>query len=188
MRISSKQAGTTMIEALITIVITAFGLLGVAAVQARMHVAEMEAYQRAQATILLRYITDRINANRRNASSYVTAEVGANKGQQDCTALAGADRDLCEWSNLLAGAGETLNGQRVGTLIGARGCVVATDPVARRYTVSIVWQGFAPTTAPTATTCGVGAYTDERLRRAMVAPITIACLQNDLNTGACVTP
>ena len=69
----SAERGVTMMEVLITIVISAFGLLGVAALQARMQVSEMEASQRAQATVLLRHITDRINANRKNAMSYVTA-------------------------------------------------------------------------------------------------------------------
>ena len=179
--------GNTMIEVLITMVITSFGLLGVAGVQARMHVAEMEAYQRAHATILMRYMTDRINANRKNAVDYVTAEpMGVDKGIQDCAGKTGAALDLCEWNNLLAGAGETLAGQRVGTLSGARGCVVATDPANRRYTVALVWQGLTPTAAPTSTVCGAGAYTDDRTRRAMVAPITMACLQNDINTGLCV--
>ena len=179
--------GNTMIEVLITIVITGFGLLGVAGVQARMHLAEMEAYQRTQATILLRYMTDRVNANRKNAATYVTADpVGVDKGIQDCAGRTGADLDLCEWSNLLAGAGETLAGRRVGTLIGARGCVFATDSANRRYTVALVWQGLTPTAAPGSTTCGAGSYTDDNARRALVAPITIACLQNDINTGLCV--
>ena len=185
----AANRGMTMLEVLVTIVITAFGLLGVAAVQARMHLAEMEAYQRAQATILLRYVTDRINANRRNASAYVTTDaVGVDKGLQDCSALTGAGRDVCEWSNMLAGAGETLNGERVGALIGARGCIAVIDPAAKRYMVSLVWQGLNPTAAPTATQCGSGSYTDDRKRRALVAPITIACLQNDINTGVCITP
>jgi len=183
----SRFRGNTMIEVLITIVITSFGLLGVAGVQARMHLAEMEAYQRAQATILLRYMTDRINANRKNAPAYVTAApVGTDIGVQDCTGLTGAALDLCEWGNLLAGAGETLAGQRVGTLTGARGCIFATDPANRRYTVALVWQGLNPTTAPGSTTCGAGLYPDDKARRAMVAPVTFACLQNDINTGACL--
>ena len=184
-----RQGGNTMIEVLITILVTSFGLLGIAQLQARMHIAEMEAYQRAQATILLRYITDRINANRKNAPAYVTAEpVGVDRGSQDCSALTGAGLDLCEWSNLLAGGGEVLAGRRVGTMIGARGCVFSTDPTTRRYTVALTWQGLTPTTGSNSTTCGLGSYPDDRARRALVAPITIACLQNDLNTGLCITP
>jgi len=183
-----RQSGVTMLEVLITIVIVAFGLLGVAGLQARMHVAETEAYQRAQATVLLRYMTDRINANRKDSMSYVTAgPLGA--ALQDCSGLSGAALDLCEWNNLLAGASETKGGQSVGGMIAARGCVfntVATMP--RQFTVAVVWQGLSPTVAPTATTCGSGTYTDDKTRRAVIAPITIGCLQNDPNTGLCVTP
>ena len=184
------RRGFAMIEVLITIVISAFGLLAIAGLQARMHLAEMEAYQRAQATVLLTYISERINANRRNAMSYVTvAPAGAPNGVQDCANLSGASLDLCEWGNLLAGASETYSGQRMGAVIGARGCIVNTAPaMPRRFTVAIVWQGLTPTVAPESTDCGAGAYGDERRRRAMVAPLVIACLQNDITTGVCVTP
>jgi len=140
--------------------------------------------------VLLRYITDRINANRKNAMSYVTASpVGVDIGLQSCTNLAGAALDLCEWGNLLTGSAETLGTERVGAMIGARGCVFNTDPaMPRRFTVAIAWQGLTPTLAPGATTCGANAYADERARRTMVAPIVVGCLQNDVNTGLCVTP
>lgn len=179
-----------MIEVLVTIVICAFGLLGIAALQARMYLAEMEAYQRAQATILVRYLTDRINANRKNAMGYVTAQpLGTDQGLQDCANLTGASLDLCEWSNLLAGASESHAGQRSGAMIGARGCVLNTEPVMpRKFTIAVVWQGLTPTAAPGSTACGSGSYGDARMRRAIVAPITLACLQNDVNTGLCVTP
>ncbi|MDB5928006.1 MAG: type pilus modification protein PilV [Betaproteobacteria bacterium] len=183
-----RQSGMTMLEVLITIVIVAFGLLGVAGLQARMHVAETEAYQRAQATMLLRYMTDRINANRKNGMSYVTASA-LGGALQDCSGLSGGALDLCEWNNLLAGASETKGGQSVGGMIAARGCVfntVASMP--RQFTVAVVWQGLSPTVASSATTCGSGTYADDKTRRAMVAPITIGCLQNDPNTGLCVTP
>lgn len=184
---NTRQRGATMIEVLITIVVTLLGLLGIAGVQARMQVAEMEASQRAQATILLRHMTDRINANRKNAVAYVTADpVGIDKGQQDCSQLTGASLDLCEWSNLLAGASETLGAQRVGSMIAARGCVFNTDLSNRKFTVALTWQGLTPTVASSSTNCGLGAYADDRMRRAIVAPITMGCLQNDLNTGLCV--
>ena len=187
---AGRQRGITMIEALVTIVITAVGLLALAGLQTRMHRAEMEAYQRAQATVLLTYISDRINANRKNSMSYVTAApVGASNGIQDCAALTGANLDLCEWNNLLAGAAETRGGVSVGAMIGARGCVVNTDAaMPRKFTIAVVWQGLTTTVAPASTNCGSGDYTDDRARRALVAPIVIGCLQNDIDTGVCVTP
>ena len=182
------EAGMTMIEVLITIVISAFGLLGIAALQARMQVAEMEASQRAQATVLLKHMTDRINANRKNALSYVTTTaLGTGNGVQDCSGQSGAALDLCEWNNLLAGVAETNAGARMGAMIGARGCIENIDAaLPRKFVVSVVWQGLTPTAAPGGTTCGSGQYGDEKKRRAIIAPIVVACLQNDVNTGACL--
>ena len=98
--------------------------------------------------------------------------------------------DVCQWNNTLFGAAETTaGGTNIGAMIGARGCVtnsVATMP--REFTVAVVWQGIAPTAAPTTTTCGQNAYGNEATRRAMVMHVMIACLQNDPTTGVCITP
>lgn len=181
-----------MIEVLVTIVILSIGLLGVAGLQARMQIAEIEAYQRAQAILVLQDMVSRISANGKNAASYVTASpLGTDNAVQNCTGLTGANLDLCEWNNMLLGASETSGGQEVGAMIGARGCIsnpVTTMP--REIQVAVVWQGLIPTAAPQSTTCGSGLYGDETAakRRAMVATLVIGCLQNDPTTGVCVTP
>ncbi|MGA0023069.1 MAG: type IV pilus modification protein PilV [Burkholderiales bacterium] len=182
--------GFTMIEVLVTIIILTIGLLGLAGLQARLQVAEIEAYQRAQAILVLQDMVARINANRKNVTAYVTASpLGEGNAVQSCAGKTGADLDLCEWGNMLLGATETSGTQSVGAMIGARGCVsnpVATMP--RQMNVAVVWQGLTPTAAPTNTTCGSGLYGNEATRRALVATIVIGCLQNDLTTGVCVTP
>jgi type IV pilus assembly protein PilV len=184
---SHRQSGTTMIEVLVSIIIVVIGLLGLAGLQARINLAEMEAFQRAQAIVLLEDMVDRLNANHRNPMSYVTAApMGAGQAVQVCSAMTGATRDLCEWSNALLGAGESSGGLQVGAMIGARGCVtntVATRP--RQFLVSVVWQGNNPTTAPAATACGSGDYGNEALRRAVVTTVIIACQQNNPLTGVC---
>jgi hypothetical protein len=76
-------------------------------------------------------------------------------------------------------------------MIGARGCITnptVTAVLPRDFLVAVVWQGVTPTLAPASTTCGQGAYGDEATRRAVVARVTIGCLQNDAATGLCVTP
>jgi type IV pilus assembly protein PilV len=186
----SSAAGFTMLEVLITIVIVALGLLGVAGLQARMQVAEVESYQRAQAIVLLDDVVARINANRKNSMSYVTSTaLGTDTGATDCTGLTGAALDLCAWNNALLGATETSGGESRGAMIGARGCItntVATMP--REFVVAVAWQGLAPTVTPTISTCGQGSYGNDATRRVLVARIKIGCLQNDPTTGACVTP
>ena len=78
----------------------------------------------------------------------------------------------------------------VGAMIGARGCI--TNPVTtmpRQVIVAVVWQGMRPTVAPGGTTCGQNQYgAGDKQRRAMIASITIGCLQDDPTTGTCVTP
>jgi len=187
----SRMSGVTMIEVLITIVILTIGLLGVAGLQARMQLAEVESYHRSHAIVLLQDIVARVAANRRNAMNYVTGTpLGTGNALQNCIGLTGSALDLCQWNNALLGAAETSSGgQQVGAMIGARGCisnVSATMP--REFTVAVAWQGVTPTVAPTATTCGQGLYGDEQTRRALVARIKIGCLQNDPTTGLCVTP
>lgn len=187
----SRTRGVTMIEVLITIVILTIGLLGVAGLQARMQLAEVESYHRSHAIVLVQDIIDRIAANRRNAMNYVTGgPLGTGNATQNCLGLTGANLDLCQWNNALLGASETSSGgQQVGGMIGARGCITnVSAAMPREFTVAVVWQGVTPTVAPTSTACGQGLYGDEQTRRAMVARIKIGCLQNDPTTGVCVTP
>ena len=153
-----RQGGFSLIEVLVTIAILMIGLLGLAALQTNATVAEMEAYQRSQALVLVQDMVDRIAANKNNASSYlVTAAGGAT---QDCTALTGAALDVWEWNNKLAGAAEvTAGGTKVGAMIGARGCVTQPTAGARVYVVAVAWQGMRQVSFSTpGYTCGVGLY------------------------------
>ena len=178
-----------MLEVLITIVIVALGLLGIAGLQSRMQLAELEAYQRTQAIVILQEMVDRINANRKNAASYVTGSPrGTGNAVADCSSLTGANFDLCQWNTALLGAAETDPGStNIGAMIGACGCI--TNPVAtmpREVVVAVVWQGITPTAAPTTTNCGSGSYGNDATRRAMVTRIMIGCLQNAAG-GQCCT-
>jgi len=188
---AARERGVTLIEVLVTIAILSFGLLGVAALQVRMQLAQAESYHRSHAVLLLQDMVDRINANRNDALSYVTAAaLGAGNPVQDCSGLAGAALGHCQWNNELLGAAEsTASGEQAGGMIDARGCiasVVGTMP--REFAVAVTWQGLAPTVAPASTHCGQGLYGNELMRRALVARVTIGCLQNDPATGLCVTP
>ena len=154
-RIPSR--GASLIEVLVTIVILATGLFGLAGLQGRLQLSEMEAYQRAQAMILLSDMAHRITVNRNLASTYVTA-VPLGTGMTCPTANDNLrDNDAREWCMALQGAGELIGTSRVGAMIGGRGCIqtVGTD----EYMVTIAWQGMAPISAPPATnTCGKNLY------------------------------
>ena len=156
--------GATLVEVLITLVIIAFGLLGMAGLHVRMQISEMEAYQRSQALMLLNEMATRIATNRANAAAYVSGASSALGSGADCTSLSGtsrAQRDLANWCTELQGAGETtvVGGatMRQGVMIGARGCVQLSSD--GDYLVTVVWQGFTPIAAPPASlTCGANQY------------------------------
>lgn len=194
-----NQRGVTMLEVLVALLILTIGLLGVAGLQARMQTAQIEAFQRAQAIVLMQDMVDRINANRRNATSYATGSVVLGTASTLNCSSPGTNvvlKDKCEWSGALTGAAETKTTggvtNKLGAMNEARGCIevpVATMP--REVVVSVVWAGIVPTVVPGATTCGQGdpAYgSDGKLRRAMIARIKVGCLQNDPTTGVCITP
>lgn len=155
------QRGSTMLEVLITMVILAVGLLGLAGLQSRLQVSEMEAYQRAQALILLNDMANRITTNRNAAATYVTSAVGAGMTCPTSTATQKA-RDAMEWCNALQGAAETTGagnvaGVMVGAMIGGRGCVESIG--ANKYMITVAWQGAVALSAPPAeVSCGANLY------------------------------
>lgn len=174
-----RDGGFSLIEVLVTILILMVGLLGLAGLQGRALTAQMESYQRSQALILLKDMADRINANRKNAASYVTAGLGT--GAVCPAVVAGniASVDLNEWCEALLGAAETQGGNQVGAMIGARGCVYEITPLAAgvmgEYLIAVAWQGLNSTAVP-AVDCGEGAYGNEAKRRVVTLPISIASL------------
>ena len=179
------QSGTTMVEVLVTMIILALGLLGLAGLQSRLQLSEMEAYQRAQAIILLNDMASRIATNRGAASTYVTgsdAPVGA--GMTCPTATASIkDVDIGEWCNALQGAAETSGESLMGAMVGGRGCV--EDLGDNEYLVSVAWQGLTPLSPPSDDfACGQGSYdggadstcTGDRCRRIVTTIVRIATL------------
>lgn len=173
---AARHHGFSMIEVLITIAILMVGLLGLAGLQSRVAAAEFEAYQRAQALVLIQEFVDRMAANKASAAAYVRSDIGAAGTELSCVGITNtADRDLCELNNALVGAAEKGSGGsvNVGAMIGARACV--TSPAANSYVITIAWQGLTPTKAPLET-CGALSYGDDKLRRTVSMPFRVATL------------
>jgi type IV pilus assembly protein PilV len=149
-----------MIEVLVTIVIVAFGLLGLAGLQGRLQSSEMESFQRSQALLLLNDMANRIATNRSNASEYavgatLTDPLGAGMTCPTTTATI-VEADLKEWCDALQGAGEeAASGNKVGAMIGGRGCV--EDLGSGEYLITVAWQGLTPISAPPVA-CGKDSY------------------------------
>lgn len=186
----STARGFTLLEVLIALVLVSIALLGLAGLQARAQHAELEAYQRSQALLLINDITSRINLNRQARRCYVTEDAQNNAyslgvgtdnfpncvgfGNNETRTL--ADADMQAWDDLLDGASESQSGQEIGALVGARGCI-DFDPANNTITVTVAWQGEVPTTAPPAdVTCGEDQYGDEKLRRTLTETIAFADL------------
>jgi type IV pilus assembly protein PilV len=190
----SNERGFSMIEVLVSIVIVAVGLLGMAGLSARTTTAEYEAYQRAQALILLSDMVDKINANRKAAGCYAITDPSSGSPAMGtgstltpaCNAYGTAAEqlravaDLTEWNAKLLGAAEAQSGNSVGAMTGARGCV-SLDPVTNTYQVAVAWQGVAATIAPTSIDstwlCGTGLYGSENQRRIVSITLSIANLR-----------
>ena len=175
--------GVSLVEVLITMVVLAFGLLGLAAFQAKAHVGTIESYQRAQAAVLLQDMQARLSANSANAAGYVTPAplgTGSTLGTDCAAAAVGKARDLCEWNLALKGAAEQRGTTNAGAMQGARGCIalarasneapgVCTPAV---YLVTVAWQGMHATRAP-AQACGKDQYGTDTHRRAVSARVAI---------------
>jgi type IV pilus assembly protein PilV len=181
---AARSRGTSLVEVLVTLVILAFGLLGVAGLQTKIGVAEMESYQRSQALLALSQMTERMSAATAQAASYVTAgPVGTGDAQPaDCSGIAaGPNHDVCEWSNALKGASEVRSGASVGGIVGALGCITqlqAPNPTlgvctAGVYQVSVAWQGLVATATP-ALACGAGSYGgNDAFRRVVATTVSV---------------
>ena len=204
----NRQAGFNMLEILFSLLIVTTGLLGLAGTQVVAQRAELESYQRAQAIVLMTDIVDRINTNRKAATCYAittapddgisflgTTGTGKyNLASYSCpslatnpAAVARAQLDLQFIDQMLLGASETLGGNKVGAMIGARACI-GFDTDAKTYTVAVAWQGatstFSPASWPSANNpavarnCakGLTLYGTDTQRRVIWTTIMIASL------------
>lgn len=174
-RMTRRQFGVTLLEILVTIVITAFGLLGLAAFISRSAAMTVESNQRARAAALLVDMENRIRNNKANAADYVSATVhGATV--DDCEAVAaGALRDLCEWNNLLAGANDALTVDDGLERLAFRGCITQPAAPAPVYVITVAW-GSSMLATPPADPCGADLFGDDGFRRIIRTQVRVPTL------------
>jgi type IV pilus assembly protein PilV len=181
------QSGTSLIEVLVTLVIVAIGLLGLLALQSRLHLAEMEAYQRTQALVLLDDMASRIATNRAAAADYVTTAANPLGAGVLCPVLGATptrrEIDAAQWCTELQGAAEASGASKSGAMVGGRGCIEALPN--NEYLVTVAWQGLTPVAAPPASlACGQNLYNGaaaspcvaDRCRRTVTTIVRIATL------------
>jgi type IV pilus assembly protein PilV len=141
------NAGLTMVEILITIIVLAIGLLGLASLQMNSLRNNTTAYERSVATLLAYELIDRMRANFGNASLYAIALDAAPSGTDctsttaDCNGAQIAAYDLDAWKCSLGKWDEedacdvTLG--IAGALPGGDGSVVVNGNI---VTVTIQWE------------------------------------------------
>ena len=192
--VSRRQSGVAMLESLFAMTVLMVGMLGICGLQAKTQTSHFEAYQRAQALLLLDDIVNRINANRSAADCYAYSGAAGipylgkdgpdSRVDYSCAALTGtvqtraiSESGMGEWDLLLQGAAELDGGLAPrGAMIDARGCI-SFDAVTDLYTVAVAWQGMMPTMAP-ANPCASGLYGPDTNRRVVTTMFRIANLAN----------
>lgn len=169
-----RSRGFSMIEILITMLVTAFGLLGLAGFVTRATAMGLETNQRARASALLIDMGNRIASNKGNAANYVT---GATQGAAVSTGCAGlgtlAARDLCEWNNLLVGTQDAAAGGNAA--LGLRGCITQPNVAEPVFVVTVAWAATV-SGIPPADACAAGVFGDESFRRILRTQVRVATL------------
>lgn len=122
-----KQAGTSLIEILVTILIVSFGLLGVAGVVGNGLKNNHSSYGRTQASVLAADIIDRMRANRGDAEN-VAAPYDIALADAIPTGATVAQQDLIAWRTALA-----------ATLPAGTGAV-SMDAATKKMTVTVQWD------------------------------------------------
>ncbi len=125
-----KNTGFTLIEILIAMIILAFGLLGLAGLQAANMQQNQDASYRSQATALAYDLADRIRANSSQIAIYLALAPALNNnclGAAGCNPDQMANHDLAEWNAAL----NALPGGGVGSIV---------QTAANVYTIYVNWD------------------------------------------------
>ena len=151
----AKEAGFTLIEVLITLLIIAVGLMGTASLQMTGLNSNQGAYLRSQASILAYDMADRMRGNSERAviGDYTnfTYDAGSKSAKSELTTLAGfagnclvqssgcsaselSANDKYEWAQSLLGAGS--GGPLLPNAVGTIKREVGTNV----FTVEVAWQ------------------------------------------------
>ncbi|AMO24624.1 hypothetical protein GCM10027034_10610 [Ramlibacter solisilvae] len=182
---NQRQRGATLIEVLVTLVILMLGLLGLVGVMVQSQRAQLESYQRVQALMLVQDMAARMSNNKAVVGCYVLGSfIGTGNATVPTVASCASGtadqktrmvQDVTEWRDQLLGAAELAsNGDKIGAVLGARGCITK-DATSNLYQISVAWQGSGATSAPPAgIPCGSGQYGSDAARRAVSITVQLS--------------
>ena len=156
-QVQTHAAGFTLVEVLITIVVTAVGLLTVAGLQAASKKVSYETAQRTTAATLAQDMIERIRAVSSNplvSSANKADYLAAVQSTDATTATLGTDCsaatvvctpsqlgawDAYRWGQKLLGVEEKIGSDSVGGLAYPTGCI---KKVGSKYRVVVAWRSF----------------------------------------------
>ena len=136
----NKNAGFTLIEVLIAMLVLAVGLLGLAGLQAASLKNNQSTYNRSQAIQLTYDLADRMRANVAGAATYTAILPSAATEKANCLTTIGctladmAENDLYEWNNTM----NSLLPSSTGTITVITDA--STTPPSTIFTVTITWD------------------------------------------------
>ena len=158
-RMSSRHAGVSLIEVLVSLVILSFGVLAVVALQLVAKRNNADAGQRTIAAQLAYDMIERMRANSYAAAlnayrTSTTNPVGLVGGTiaaptqtcEDstlkCTSAQIVTYDMRQWEQALLGAAETVGGSNAGGLVSPTACIEGPAGGGDgTYTITIAWRG-----------------------------------------------
>ena len=188
-----SQTGFTLIEVLVTFLLTAIGLLGLAALQVSTINNGFEAHQRALVTALVDDMAERVRMNPMGVRSQSYASFdsdtpcpAASTDNDPLSPEVRAALDECQWAAMLQGLSVKEAATDPGGIsapIGAMGCLDTRMSAGgeRVVRVAVAWQGLTAQAAPFAS-CGAGLFTnadptlpvvDEAFRRVVYRDVVV---------------
>lgn len=182
---ASKEAGVTLIEVLIAVLVLAIGLVGTIGLQGVAKQSNFEALQRTQAVLIANDIAERIASNRAPGAfenyegafsgTLSTPSVSCFGAAADCSSAELTTWDLFQFDQAILGASQIIDGDRtVGGMINATGCI---DHNAGVLTVVIAWQGNPLTAPPTSPIANCGNAIANNKRRLHVLRTYVEAMQ-----------
>lgn len=186
-----RQAGFSLIEVLISLLVISVGLLSIASLQLLSKRSTYDAAQRTTAALLADDMLSRMRNNPGALINYLPGAIGSATGATlaqpaalceegtTCTAEELATWDLWQWEQFLDGMqAQTADNVGAGGLVAPMACFVGPAFGGNgTYTLAIAWRGMTPGTSPGTSDCGAGSgnYGDaDEYRRVLVVSTFIA--------------
>jgi type IV pilus modification protein PilV len=186
MRKFQRQTGFSLVEILVTLIVTSVALLSSATLQLQSKRSMFDSAQRTTAAHLVNDLFGRMRANPTELATYVPpANIGngtlavpaANclDPAVDCSDTQMAIFDLWQWEQHVDGQLEINNqGAAAGGLMSATACITGPPGGPGNtgyYTIAIAWRGLIDTGNPIINNCGAGTGTygaGDAFRRVLV--------------------